>query len=172
MNDESQRPTSNDDREGWKVYWTAQGMPWRTEPEIDEERQRFLAERRAIQPDIEKGLYPFRAKNGSIKLMRADVEWLLATHRYGDSVGPVDWEVEKDREASRRRLGVDLRGLTSVTWISLDSRWRASEGDCEPITDTARQSNFATKLAFIWRGLPYEVLIWKMAVSSVPISSA
>jgi hypothetical protein len=34
-----QRPTSNDDREGWKAYWVVQGMPWRTEPEIDEERQ-------------------------------------------------------------------------------------------------------------------------------------
>lgn len=34
----------------WMDYWAAQGMPWRTEPETDEERQRYLAERRAIQP--------------------------------------------------------------------------------------------------------------------------
>jgi hypothetical protein len=58
MSDEIQRPTNNDDREGWRAYWQAQGMPWRTEPEIDEERQRFLAERRAITPDIEQRIYP------------------------------------------------------------------------------------------------------------------
>ncbi len=52
---------------------------WRTEPEIDTERQRYLAERRAIAPDIEQGIYPFRG----IKLSRADVEWLLATHAHG-----------------------------------------------------------------------------------------
>ncbi len=38
---EPQRPTSDDNREGWKAYWEAQGMPWRTEPEIDAERQQL-----------------------------------------------------------------------------------------------------------------------------------
>lgn len=80
MADTPPRPTTNDDREGWKAYWAAQGMPWRTEPEIDEKRQRFLAKRRAVKPDIEKGIYPFRDENGGIKLTRADVEWLVAHH--------------------------------------------------------------------------------------------
>lgn len=75
MSDEPQRPTGDNPNE-WKAYWTTQGMAWRTEPEIDEERQRYLAERRAIQPDIEKGVYPFN----NIKLDRADVEWLIAVH--------------------------------------------------------------------------------------------
>jgi hypothetical protein len=50
-----------DDYKSWDEYWTKeQNQPWRTEPEIDEERQRYLAERRAIQPDIEKGIYPIK----------------------------------------------------------------------------------------------------------------
>jgi hypothetical protein len=77
-------------------------MPWRTEPEISEEQQRYLAERRAIQPDIEKGIYPFK----DIKLDRADVEWLLATHESDGMRGPVDWQDKKQR----RREGLDLRG--------------------------------------------------------------
>ena len=32
MRDEPQCPASNDDHLGWKAYWTAQGIPWRTEP--------------------------------------------------------------------------------------------------------------------------------------------
>lgn len=94
-----QRPTT-DDPDAWKVYWRAQGWPWRTEPEIDTERQKFLTERRAIVPDIEKGIYPFK----DIKLSRADVEWLLATHENGR--GPIDW----DDEGQRRRPSIDLRG--------------------------------------------------------------
>jgi len=77
-------PTTNDS-EAWKAYWEAQGWPWRTEPEIDAQRQKYLAERRTIMPDFEKGIYPFK----DIKLNRADVEWLLATHENG--LGPVDW---------------------------------------------------------------------------------
>src|SRR5438552_18969585 len=69
----TQRP-ANDDTEAWKEYWKAKGQPWRTEPEVDLERQAFLTERRSITPDIEKGIYPFK----DIKLSRADVEWLLA----------------------------------------------------------------------------------------------
>ena len=34
---------ANDDKEAWKAYWKKQGQPWRTEPEIDQERQEFLA---------------------------------------------------------------------------------------------------------------------------------
>ncbi len=94
-----QRPTT-DDKEVWKAYWKAQGQHWRTEPEIDEERQKFLTERRAIVPDIEQGIYPFR----EIDLSRADVEWLLATHENGH--GPINWNDESQQE----RQGLDLRG--------------------------------------------------------------
>ncbi len=94
-----QRPT-NDDKEAWKTYWRAQGWPWRTEPEIDADRQKYLDERRTIVPNIEMGIYPFRG----IKLRRADVEWLLATHENGR--GQVDWSDENQRS----RQGLDLRG--------------------------------------------------------------
>jgi uncharacterized protein YjbI with pentapeptide repeats len=99
--DTLQRPNT-DDQKAWKAYWETQGQPWRTEPEIDVERQKQLAERRAILPDIEKGIYPF--KDIEPKLSRADVEWLLVTHENGR--GPVDW---KDK-SQRNRLGLDLRG--------------------------------------------------------------
>jgi hypothetical protein len=39
-----------------------------------------------------------------MKLSRADVEWLLATHEHGR--GPIDWSDEGQRE----REGLDLRG--------------------------------------------------------------
>src|SRR6266567_4847986 len=95
-----QRPIT-DDPQVWKTYWITQGQPWRTEPEIDTERQKYLKERRAIVPNIKKGIYPFK----DIKLSRADVEWLLATHENGH--GPVDWSDEKDLH---ERRGLDLRG--------------------------------------------------------------
>ena len=94
-----QLPTS-DDKEAWKEYWKQQEQPWRTEPEIDKKRQKYLNERRSISPDIEQGIYPFRG----VKLNRADVEWLLATHENG--YGPVDWS----DESQRNRQGLDFRG--------------------------------------------------------------
>ncbi len=98
-----QRPTTRDP-EAWQAYWETQEQPWRTEPEIDAERQKYLAERRSIKPDIEKGIYPFRGT----KLSRADVEWLLATHENGR--GPVDWSDENQRQ----RAGLDLRGADLI----------------------------------------------------------
>jgi hypothetical protein len=83
-----QRPTT-DDRGAWYAYWEALGQRWRREPEIDTERQLYLAERGAIAPDIESGIYPFK----DIRLSRADVEWLLAAHENGR--GPVDWSDER-----------------------------------------------------------------------------
>ena len=108
------RPINNDDREGWLAYWDAFGEKyrirasdgieyvWRTEPEIDGERQAYLNSCRAIKPDFENGIYPFRA----VKLDRADVEWLLATHESGDFIGPVVWS----NPTHRSREGLDLRG--------------------------------------------------------------
>ncbi|HEY7984997.1 MAG TPA: hypothetical protein VID73_12555, partial [Ktedonobacterales bacterium] len=85
MRDAPEQPPRPDtgDRGAWQAYWAANGMPWRTEPEIDDARQRFLAERRHVTPDIERGIYAFRDENGGIKLTRTDVEWLLATHESG-----------------------------------------------------------------------------------------
>jgi hypothetical protein len=94
-----QRPTA-DDPEEWKAYWKAQGQYWRTEPEINTERQKVLSGRRNIKSDIEQSIYPFK----DIRLSRADVEWLLATHENGR--GPVDWS----DVSQRGREGLDLRG--------------------------------------------------------------
>lgn len=90
-------PTSPEE---WRAYWQAKGFPWRAEPEIDEKRQRELSQRRAIVPDIKQGSYPFKG----MKLSRADVEWLLATHENGR--GLVDW----NDKSQRQRKGLDLRG--------------------------------------------------------------
>src|SRR5438876_6960006 len=84
----------------WSQYWHKLGQPWRREPEIDLERQVFLAMQRMITPDIERGRYPFK----DVKLGRADIEWLLATHEQG--CGSVDWSDEPQCE----RSGLDLRG--------------------------------------------------------------
>lgn len=96
-----QRP-SNDDKEAWKDYWKVLGQSWRNEPEIGQDRQKFLTSRRGITPSIEQGIYPF--KGIEPKLTRADIEWLLATHENGR--GPVDWSDGSQRE----REGLDLRG--------------------------------------------------------------
>jgi uncharacterized protein YjbI with pentapeptide repeats len=95
-----QHPPAHD-REAWRVYWKAQGQPWRTEPEIDMKRLEELAQRRVTIPDPEQDIYPFKG----MKLSRSDVEWLLATHENGR--GPVDWSDESQRE----REGLDLRGV-------------------------------------------------------------
>src|SRR2546425_7134033 len=79
---------------------TEPSFSWRTEPEIDAERQKFLAERLTITPDIQRGRYPFKG----VKLTRADIEWLLITHEGGR--GPVDWNDVQQRS----RIGLDLRG--------------------------------------------------------------
>jgi uncharacterized protein YjbI with pentapeptide repeats len=97
----NERPTT-DDRDAWYVYWKRQGMAWRREPEIAEDRQRFLAEQQAIASDIERAAYPL----SGIPLSRADVEWLLATHISDGVRGPVEWNDLSQRE----REGLDLRG--------------------------------------------------------------
>src|SRR5947207_15939159 len=68
-----QRPNANN-RDEWRAYWKAQDQSWRTEPEIDANRQKYLKDCLTIVPDYEQGRYPFR----DVSLSRADVEWLLA----------------------------------------------------------------------------------------------
>lgn len=118
--------------ESWNAYWTAQGMPWRTEPEIDEDRQRFLAERRTPTTETEKGrrkvVYPLH----NVKLNRADVEWLLAAHASGGIRGPVDLNDEAQRERDGLDLGeadlyeVDLRGLPMARLRAAGANLRAA----------------------------------------------
>lgn len=99
------RPTNND-KVAWNAYWKAQDQPWRWEPEIDEERQRFLSGLRntKIVDPVLNG--PFKG----ITLSRADVEWLLATHE--DERGPVDWDDEQQRKREGLQLyDADLRGV-------------------------------------------------------------
>ncbi len=93
------RPTESDP-EAWKTYWEARGQPWRTEPEISAERQAELAQCCTIVPDIQRDIYPFKG----MKLSRADIEWLLATHENG--CGPIDWSDTNQQE----RRGLDVRG--------------------------------------------------------------
>ncbi len=95
----AERP-HDDQHATWQAYWQAQGQPWRTEPEPERTRQEWLEARRAVLADPRRGIYPFKG----MKLDRADVEWLLATHENGK--GPVDWR----DEAQQRRQGLDLRG--------------------------------------------------------------
>ena len=99
---------STDDRSAWRKFWQSQHQPWRTEPEIDQERQHYLAQHLSIKPDIEHGIYAFK----DIPLSRADVEWLLINHENGR--GPVNW----GDESQRRRDGLDLRG-TNLKQVDL-----------------------------------------------------
>lgn len=115
------RPASDDDRAGCMASRETRRMEWRIEPDIDEACQTYLAERRAVKPDIEKGIYPFHDENGSIKLTRAEVEWLLATQKTGSSDG-LDLRGADLRGANLRNLPLArMRG-------GLDFNERAASG--------------------------------------------
>ena len=72
---------------------------WRTEPEIGEARQEQLTRCLVTIPDITHGIYPFKG----MKLMRADVEWLL-------SVPVKDSGPDGSGDERQEALGLDLRG--------------------------------------------------------------
>ncbi len=100
-----ERP-ANEDKRAWEAYWRHLGQPWRKEPEISKERQEYLTEKRKIESDFEQDFFPFK----DIKLSRADIEWLLATH--DNNRGPIDWNDESQRKRKGLDLlGADLRGL-------------------------------------------------------------
>jgi uncharacterized protein YjbI with pentapeptide repeats len=84
-----------------QVYWRERGQPWRTRPEIAAARQADLTARLAAYPFAE-GQKTFAFAD--VRLTRAEVEWLLASHDSGR--GPVNWADEGQRE----RRGIDLRG--------------------------------------------------------------
>src|SRR5947209_5622792 len=84
----------------WWQHWHAKGQFWRSEPEISDARKEYLNLCRLIEPNLIWGFFPFQ----SVRLARADVEWLLETHENG--LGPIDWD-DKDQHSRR---GLDLRG--------------------------------------------------------------
>ncbi len=88
-----QRPTTTD-TVIWNMYWERHGQPWRTQPEIDAERQEYLGQRRHRLLKENKLVAPLR----DIPLSRADIEWLLATHENGR--GPLAWD---DPEQHKRK---------------------------------------------------------------------
>lgn len=57
------------DAEQQQERWRSLGQPWRTEPEIDGERQRFLSERQATCADAWGRAFPF----AGIRLTHADL---------------------------------------------------------------------------------------------------
>jgi uncharacterized protein YjbI with pentapeptide repeats len=75
-------------------------QPWRTEPEIEKARQEELMRCLVKTPDITRGIYPFKG----MKLSRADVEWLLATHENAGRPRAGNDEQEQNYR------GLDLRG--------------------------------------------------------------
>src|SRR6266699_1481486 len=93
-----QPPNMGDDR-AWHAYWQAQAQPWRTEPEIDIERQQYLDEHLTIK-EREWERYPFK----DIILDRADVEWLLANYNDERRFTGQSYQL------LQKRNGLDLRG--------------------------------------------------------------
>ncbi len=101
-----QRPNTND-RDGWCAYWQALDQPWRAEPEIDTNRQKYLEGCLAIVPDSAQQRCPFK----DVVLSRADVEWLLST--CGKEKKPVDLRASLLQEGNFSGLpleGADLSG--------------------------------------------------------------
>ena len=112
------------DAETWQSYWKQQGQPWRSEPLIDEERQRLLASYLQESVNIEQGKYPFRG----MRLSRADVEWLLAEEERSDRKSTSGGDSRKPDPGLDVRgadlSGVDLSGLPLVRLpdLHLDAR--------------------------------------------------
>ena len=96
-------PSTNNPAE-WRAY--LQSQKWRREPEIVDERKQELDRLRKIKADFHSGTFPF----GGQKLTRADVEWLLVTHRDGN--GPVNWcDPDQDKFDGLDLRGADLRDV-------------------------------------------------------------
>ncbi len=82
------------DCDAWQNYWRKKGQFWRTEPEIDAERQAQLQQ--YLTSKSEAG--PFKGT----ELSRADIEWLLAA--YGES------DVAGSSHPQQERWLLDVRG--------------------------------------------------------------
>jgi uncharacterized protein YjbI with pentapeptide repeats len=151
--------------DSWSAYWTAHDMPWRTEPEIDEPRQRYLTERRAIQSDVERGIYPFK----DVNLTRADVEWLLATHESSGTRGPVDWSDERQRT----RAGLDLRGtLLSCADLSALPLARVLGGLRGKVRETATDAQRSAAAIHLERSILYDAHLEDAVLSDSHLEGA
>ncbi len=118
------RPVSSDP-DVWIAYWRTVGQGWRTEPEIDIERQKYLSKRLGIISNVEQRVFPFK----DVKLCRADIEWFLAAHL--DTYGAIHYVIGSPAQGIDVR-GADLRytnlsrlpltqlrgGLRSAEWFS------------------------------------------------------
>lgn len=106
MSDAILRPGGEEDLDGWKAYWATQEMSWRTEPEIPEIRQCYLAQRQEVPTDVFHGVYAFRDERGPIALTRADVEWLIV-----HGVRSHDTGLRRiNKDGTVQDSGLDLRG--------------------------------------------------------------
>jgi len=88
------------DHDLWRNYWRSQRQPWRTEAEIEKERQLELDRYKAARPATELTRYPF----SGVRLRRADIEWLLASD--GGHLVPANLG-DGSQSATE---GLDLRG--------------------------------------------------------------
>lgn len=115
------KPKSNDDRDGWQRYWAANGMPWRTEPLIDAERQHLLAQRIVPGRDADtmgtrlhpKARQTYRewTKQERIKFNRADVEWLIAARSVRSAAGLDRTRETHDSAHAECDYVLDLNGV-------------------------------------------------------------
>ena len=103
------RPTIEDPR-AWNAFWAAQGMSWRTAPELSSARHAYFAERRAIIPGIPQGIYPF--KGVEPKLTRAEIECCRRRTRVWVLVELYIWKYPQASKPlqNERRNGLDPRG--------------------------------------------------------------
>ncbi|HJT58872.1 MAG TPA: pentapeptide repeat-containing protein [Ktedonobacteraceae bacterium] len=128
----------------WRDYWRKQQHPWRTEPEIDAQRQAELAQYSRAPVDSEQGQYPFKG----IKLTRADIEWLLTTHEDGRPfIDGKDHELGMEegldlRGADLRKIrlsGLPLRniraGLAQEEWLLASDEQREAAATCLQMVD-------------------------------------
>jgi uncharacterized protein YjbI with pentapeptide repeats len=104
------------------------GQTWRREPEIGEQRKNYLAERCRVEPDLEQGIYPFRAIEP--RLTRADIEWLIASR--------VSSAMPADRLDLR---GADLQGLNLAGLPLMDILGCLTEEEWHSITDESRKKS-------------------------------
>jgi uncharacterized protein YjbI with pentapeptide repeats len=86
----------------WRNYWYALKYTRCEEPSIDANRQAELERYRSISSNIEQSIYPFK----NVRLSRADIKWLLATHENRYEPG----EASGENQQSFMGRGLDLRG--------------------------------------------------------------
>jgi uncharacterized protein YjbI with pentapeptide repeats len=113
-------PGWNAYRDSWRNYWLRQQKIERSEPLISTTRQDFLKQRYAVKSDIQRGIYPFKFDDKSMKLTRADIEWLIDFHK-GDhnQTKRIDNIDEQEEPQGLDFRGADLDEL-DLSNLSLD----------------------------------------------------